>query len=108
QGRFYASTGVELESIRVGGDSMELRIRPGKGHRPEDYVTHFIGKRGASVRLLSEQSGLNPRYVLAGDESYVRARVCGPGGDRPYPNRLVRLRDTCAWVQPVFTARPSP
>ena len=82
-GRFYASTGVELDGIEVLPRTLTLQIRPNSDFR---YTTDFIGRGGA---VLASVGGVTPHYELRGDETYVRARVRDSGG-------------AVAWTQPVF------
>ena len=86
EGRFYASTGVELEDVIVEGNRMEVRIRPRGNFR---YTTTFIGEGG---RVLETAYGPVAEFRLQGPEPYVRAVVRDSGG-------------AVAWVQPVFTVR---
>lgn len=83
-GRFYASTGVELDDVVVTPTSLTIRIRPRGDFR---YTTEFIGKDG---KVLAS-TGANPAvYTLSGREQmYVRARVTDSMG-------------YAAWVQPVW------
>ena len=117
-GDFYASTGVVLAEIASSRERLALRI---EGEPGVEYVTEFIGTREGFDRsvaevpdesgrpvtrryssdigaVLSEVTGLEPAYVFAGDEIYVRARI---RSSRP-PQRPVHAaeRET-AWVQPV-------
>lgn len=85
-GRFYASTGPVLDSIRAIGARVSLRIVPQGDFK---YTTHFIGAGG---RILRTDRTLTPSYTLTGTERYVRARVIDSG------NRA-------AWTQPFFTTR---
>jgi hypothetical protein len=85
-GRFYASTGVELRRVLVTTARMRLQIEPAPGAAADAYETTFVGAGGAT---LARVTGLAPSYDLTGDESYVRAAVAGPAGAQ-------------AWVQPVF------
>lgn len=83
-GQFYASTGVELDSVRVTPGTMTVHIRQRSSFK---YHTQFVGANG---RVLAE-TGANPAvFTLRGAEPYVRARV------RDSMGRM-------AWVQPVFT-----
>ena len=86
EGRFYSSTGVELEDVVVGATRLEVRIKT-KGDFK--YTTTFTGAGG---RVLGMTHGPVATFDLAGSELYVRARVEDSGG-------------AVAWVQPVFTAR---
>ena len=82
-GEFYASTGVELDDVRVTPKTLEVHIRQ---HGDFRYRTQFIGDGG---RLLHE-TGANPAvYRLDPGRTYVRAKVTDSGG-------------AVAWVQPVF------
>jgi hypothetical protein len=80
QGRFYASTGVEIQSITMERDAIRLKLTPG------DYETVFSGVDG--VELMSA-SGSNPAYRPRGGEVYVRATVTSRDGGM-------------AWTQPVY------
>ncbi len=90
RGRFYASSGVVLDSLSVSDRAMALRIRPESDFK---YTTTFIGDGG---RILARVGGLAPRFTLdAGNPlglTYVRARVDDSGGGT-------------AWVQPAFVVR---
>jgi hypothetical protein len=86
EGRFYASTGVELESVVVEGARMEVRVHTQGSHR---YTTTFIGEGG---RVLGTAYGPLASFTLHGPEPYVRAVVRDSGG-------------SVAWIQPVFTRR---
>lgn len=82
-GRFYASTGVELEDVVISPRSIEVRIRERGDYR---YTTRFIGSGG---RVLSESTDNPATHALGGGEEYVRAKVIDSAG-------------AVAWVQPVF------
>lgn len=87
RGEFYASTGVELEDLRIETDRMTVRTKLG---RTTLHRVHFIGADG---KLLAEVTENPAVYVFKGDEAYVRATVTDSNGRK-------------AWVQPVFrTAR---
>jgi hypothetical protein len=126
RGDFYASSGVELESVQFEVESgrLSLRIVPVEG---ETYVTRFIGTRdGANLEgkprrnkdgvvvettldytvigrpaigeVLATQEGLTPSYTLKGDELYVRAVVTSSGIPE-FPTRESQQKR--AWTQPV-------
>ncbi len=84
-GRFYASTGVELEDVVVSETRIEVRVRARGDFR---YTTTFIGSGG---RVLKTVTGPLASFDLEAPEVYVRARVEDSGG-------------AVAWVQPVFVA----
>jgi predicted metal-dependent phosphoesterase TrpH len=86
EGRFYASTGVELEDVVVGETRFEIRIRAKGSFK---YTTTFIGEGG---RVLEIVHGPVAEFRLAGPEPFVRAVVQDSGG-------------YVAWVQPVFVGR---
>jgi hypothetical protein len=82
-GRFYASTGVELEDVEVTENRIEIRVKPRGDFR---YTTTFIGAGG---KILAEVHGTDVAYDLRSPELYVRAKVEDSGG-------------AVAWVQPAF------
>lgn len=88
-GDFYASTGVELDSLRVTPTTITVHIRKRGDYR---YLAEFIGDGG---RVLASAGGATVSYSLGATErlTYVRVRIRDSGGAR-------------AWVQPVFIRRP--
>jgi hypothetical protein len=86
QGRFYASTGVELTDVQTDAEAMHVTVKTTSYSR---YRIQFIGNGG---RLLSESVEPAATYRFRGDEGYVRARVLESNGD-------------IAWVQPVMVPR---
>jgi hypothetical protein len=85
-GRFYASTGVELNDVVVTATTLAVHIRPRADFR---YRTEFIGGGG---RVLARTEANPAVFTLTGAEAYVRAVVYDSGG-------------AVAWVQPVFAVR---
>jgi hypothetical protein len=88
-GRFYASTGVELDDVVVEPTTIEVRIRQRGNFR---YTTTFIGDGG---EVLARVHGATARFELGGPTrrlGYVRARIDDSGDHR-------------AWVQPAFVTR---
>jgi hypothetical protein len=81
QGQFYSSTGVELTDVQATDREVVVDV---KATTWSKYRVQFIGRDG---RVLDEQSSLPARYVVRGDEGYVRAKVIESNG---------RL----AWTQP--------
>ena len=85
-GRFYASSGVVLDSISVTAQHLTVSISARGDFK---FTTEFIGRGGVVLK----KTGANPAtYQLKGTEAYVRARVTNSGGEK-------------AWVQPVFVVR---
>jgi len=84
EGLFYASTGVDLDDIRVNNRRLEIQIRQRGNFK---YLTRFIGAGGKVLYETPENPAV---FELRGPEVYVRAVVYDSGGWR-------------AWVQPVFT-----
>ena len=89
RGEFYASTGVELQSVTVTASSMTIAI---KTEAQSKYRIQFIGKHGA---ILSEAITSPATYAFKGGESYVRAKVIESNGK-------------LAWVQPVPAGADAP
>jgi hypothetical protein len=117
-GGFYASTGVVLADVVRSADRLALRIA---GEPGVTYVTEFVGTRhgfdpaaeqlpdaaGLPVTrryspeigtVLAAVPGLEPAYVFAGDEIYVRARV---RSSQPVEHPVHAGEVRMAWVQPV-------
>ena len=82
-GKFYFSTGIDIEDISMLDEGIELVISQ---HRDYIYNTKFIGKDG---EVLKEVTGLQPKYEFSGDEEYIRASIKSSIGTR-------------AWTQPTF------
>jgi hypothetical protein len=89
RGEFYASTGVELSLYESSPAAITLDVRRDNWSK---YRVEFIGSGG---RLLAEHTTLPARYLIRGDEKYVRARVIESNG---------RL----AWTQPVAVGVNAP
>ena len=89
RGDFYASTGVEVQSLDVSPTSMRVVI---KTIPTSKYRVQFIGRQG---RVLSEVTQSTATYTFKGDEGYVRAKVLESNGD-------------VAWIQPVAVGSSSP
>jgi len=83
QGRFYASTGVSLDTVERSSKGLEIAIREELNFK---YTTRFVGKGG---KVLAEVHGLEAKYELRPGEAYVRATVTRSDGRN-------------AWVQPAF------
>ncbi len=122
RGDFYASSGVELRDVRFDpeANTLQLNIEPVDG---VEFTTQFIGTPVEYDRtwpaattedgqvltvkerycpkigtVFSEQSGLQPKYQLTGEELYVRAVVTST---RLHPNPSLPDQKEQAWTQPV-------
>jgi hypothetical protein len=94
EGRFYASTGISLESYSANCTSISMQLALPREWSPAVeasalYTTRFIGANG---RVLAEVAGRSPAYRLKGDEKYVRASIVDSDGRR-------------GWTQPVFCGK---
>lgn len=90
-GRFYASTGVVLDTYEADDRGIAMTLVPPTNWNttiklPTRFVTRFIGEQG---RVLAEVHGTSPSYRFTGGERYVRASITDSDGRR-------------AWTQPVF------
>jgi len=77
-GRFYASTGVALEEVRL--EDGVLRVRAGDAQR-----IRFVADRGC-VRLAAP--GPEAAYAIGEADSYVRVELLGAAGARAWLNPL--------------------
>lgn len=85
RGDFYASTGVELEDVVIGRNSLRVVVRKSSD---VTYVTKFIGLGG---HLLEESKLTDSSFTFDGEQGYVRAKVISSDGK-------------VAWTQPVFAS----
>ncbi|MBN1342262.1 MAG: PHP domain-containing protein [Phycisphaerae bacterium] len=91
-GKFYASSGPEIDEYTVEGKTIRVRVKPADG---VTYTIWFLGHGGMP---LAKVAGTQADYRLRGSslEKYVRVRVHASD-------------DTMAWMQPVWpedAARP--
>jgi hypothetical protein len=82
-GRFYSSTGVELERYEADGTHISISV---KKERWSKYRIQFIGRNG---RVLKEFLDSPATYRIRGSERYVRVKVLESNGK-------------VAWTQPVM------
>ena len=93
-GRFYASTGISLESYSTDRDGHfhEDRSRPVNGvprWRPARDIRPVSSVR--TGRCSPRRPATSPQYRFTGEEQYVRASIVDSDGRR-------------AWTQPVFVS----
>lgn len=92
-GDFYATTGIMLAEYAATARDVTLRVAFPKDARDDRrFRTRFIGRGG---RLLAERAGSSARYVIRGDEGYVRAVITDSNGRR-------------AWTQPLLVRAGEP
>lgn len=88
QGKFYASTGIELTDLHIHQDTLKIAI---KQRWDERYRTAFIGANG---HVLATTEANPAVYTLSGNVQYVRASIISSNGFR-------------AWIQPLFVRKKS-
>jgi hypothetical protein len=89
RGDFYASTGVQMQSVEASASALSLAVKTETASR---YRIQFIGRQG---RVLSEVTTPTASYSFKGDEGYVRAKVLESNGKQ-------------AWIQPVPVGAGAP
>lgn len=96
-GRFYASTGVELEDVQATAEQLIVWIKAKEGVQ---YTAQFWGARkdGEEGELLAEMQGAKAVYRFNGDELFVRAKVIS---NEKQPNPFQEGDLQKAWTQPV-------
>ena len=90
QGRFYSSTGVELQTLEAS--CVRSCTSPSRQRPYSKYRIQFIGQGG---RVLREVAEPDASYTFTGDERYVRAKVLESNG-------------AVAWTQPVGVGTQAP
>jgi hypothetical protein len=116
-GDFYATTGVQLRSVKRTANKLEVRIDPENG---VDYEIRFIGTKrdfvqgqgtdgkpnvdGAKIgrELTAPVKGTKATYRLQPDDLYARALIIST---KPKKNGLVTDEFERAWTQPAFPAK---
>ncbi|GJM30404.1 MAG: hypothetical protein DHS20C17_30390 [Cyclobacteriaceae bacterium] len=96
QGRFYASTGVELVNTEVIENTIYVEI----ADSTNSYRVQFIGclKDDSKTRILKEESGYQASYKLNSDHLFVRAKIIS---SKPPVNPIENMPYELAWTQPV-------
>lgn len=82
QGKFYSSTGIELENYIVDDKSVTVRVKQDEYAK---YRLRFIGKNG---KIFLETFDSPATYRFKGNEMYIRVRIEDTNGN-------------LAWTQPV-------
>jgi len=106
RGRFYASSGVTLNSVKFDRKSGKLSIDI-KPDGDAVFTTQFIGtlKDDKQVgTVLAEVKKNKAEYKLTGKELYVRAIVIS---SKAHPNPSYKDQMQQAWVQPVGWMDPN-
>ena len=104
-GSFYASTGVELQTIEFDGTTLRIVVREEEGvsYRIQYYGAVTAGRAGEETfstgKLLSEKSGSEASYSVTGNELFVRAKVIS---SRLKSNPYREGEFERAWTQPVI------
>lgn len=95
-GDFYATTGVEIEKIKIKKKAIQVKIKSEPGVQ---YTIQFIGvpKDAKESTILMEVQGNKANYRFK-DEWFVRARVLS---SKPKINPFQAGDVETAWIQPV-------
>ncbi len=103
QGRFYATSGVEIKQLDQMPERLSFKIDGAEG---VSYTTEFIGTRTGTDtpvgEVLARSEALEPVYTCSGGEWYVRARV---KSTKPKQNPYREGEVETAWVQPIFCGK---
>ena len=105
-GKFYASSGVELESIAFDNETGKLTVKM-KAVEGVTYSTEFVGTR-KSYDATAEETGIGEvfatiegntaAFMIPSDALYLRATI---HSSRKHPNPSFQGQKEQAWVQPV-------
>jgi hypothetical protein len=88
KGRFYSSTGVELEDYSADKSSVRVKVKQ-KGDA--QYRLQFIGRNG---QVFQETTDIDAAYVIKGNEMYIRVKIEDSNGN-------------LAWTQPFKVIEPA-
>lgn len=103
-GRFYATSGVELEKLIQTPASISFKIKV----EPEvTYTIQWIGlKKGKEkTEIFSEVKGTESSYTLAADDLMVRAKIIS---SKPKYNPFSAGDVETAWIQPIAKLQTPP
>ena len=100
KGDFYASTGVELETLSYADNTLHVAALPKDG---VSYTLEFIGcKVGEKdTRVLETINGNEGTFEVSPDMLFVRCKITS---SEPQQNPVENMKNQLAWTQPV---RPS-
>ena len=105
RGDFYATTGVELETLAFSKRKLDITVKPQAG---VNYTIQFWGAGKSSTSkesvgvLLKEGKGTSASYKLRKKNLYVRAKVIS---SKPKQNPFAEGDFETAWTQPVTFPR---
>ncbi len=97
EGQFYATTGVEIDEIKISRRSYRIKVRPLQGF---SYKVQFFGilEKDTESQILAEVSGTEATYEFSGKELFVRSKILS---DKVHPNPFSLGETEMAWTQPV-------
>lgn len=86
QGKFYVSTGLSLEYMKLEGDRVEVFAKDMNGST-DKYFYRFIGQFG---QILHEVAASHATYYIKGNEKYIRVEVIDSSGAKLYTQPIYR------------------
>ena len=101
KGDFYATTGVELNEMKLNDNRLQVAVKPQAG---VNYTIQFWGAKKAKKNkvpepvLLKETRGVNASFKLRKKHLYVRAKLIS---DKLKENPFAEGDLETAWTQPV-------
>ncbi|WP_300437440.1 histidinol-phosphatase [Christiangramia sp.] len=100
-GDFYASTGVELSTLKFENNQISIKIKEEEGVR---YKIQFIGvKEGATKsEILKSVHGIAADFEISENVLFVRAKIIS---DKEKKNPYREADTEVAWTQPVTKKR---
>ncbi|MEG9327525.1 histidinol-phosphatase [Salinimicrobium catena] len=95
-GKFYSSTGVEMEKVSFSDNRLDLKIKTEKG---VDYTIQFITakKDEPETKIVKTVKGTEASYQIRKDELFVRAKILS---SKPKKNPYREGDVEVAWIQP--------
>ncbi|MFD1095092.1 PHP domain-containing protein [Salegentibacter chungangensis] len=95
-GDFYASTGVELEALKMKRDKIKFQIKAEEG---VSYTTQIIGvyKNSFKPEIIANLEGADIRFEIPDDLLFLRAKIIS---DKPKKNPYKKGDVEVAWLQP--------
>ena len=98
RGDFYASSGVELDSVTFDSEARQLSVDI-TAHEGVSFTTEFVTSTSEQTGVVvSTSTELSATYTMKPDELYVRARITS---DQVHPDPSFPDQKQQAWTQPV-------
>lgn len=98
EGKFYASTGITLNTLKFENNILSVQVA---GEPGISYSIDFIGlkKGNSNTSILKSVSGINANFELTNDIVFVRCKITS---SKLHDNPIENIAHEMAWTQPLL------